>query len=79
MVGNRVYLILHCGGLGSLVGAAYLQLLVFWTIWEKGKFVGGERVPAVLAFEVCMSIFAIIYLGYLYVFRWKAEVFGEGY
>ena len=76
---NKIYVLLHGAGLGCLAGAAYLQMVVFWTIWETGKFVGGERIPAILAFEVCMAIFAILYLGYLFVFRFKAEVFDEGY
>jgi len=76
---NKMHVLLHYTGLGCLAGAAYLQLLVFWTIWEKGKFVGSERIPEILAGEVCMAIFAILYLVYLVVFRFKAEVFDEGY
>ena len=76
---NKIHVLLHSAGLGCLAGAAGLQMIVFWTIWDKGKFVGSERILAILAFEVCIAIFAILYLGYLFVFRFKAEVFDEGY
>jgi len=45
----------------------FLQILVFKDILQQGYFMGIERNPLILQFEVALTIFAVIYLIHLYV------------
>ena len=60
-------LLFHSLGLSCLGGAVFLQILVFKDIVLQGYFFGVEHNPFIRQFELGLTIFAIIYLAYLYV------------
>lgn len=64
---GRLRLVFHSLGLSCLGGAVFLQILVFKDIATQGYFIGVERNPAILFFEVGLTAFSAIYLLYLYV------------
>jgi len=43
-----------------------LQILVFKDIVQQGYFMGIEKNPVILQFEVALTVFALIYLIHLY-------------
>ena len=45
----------------------FLQILVFKDIVQQGYFVGIEKNPVILQFEVALTVFAVIYLIHLYI------------
>ena len=45
----------------------FLQILVFKDIVQQGYFMGIEKNPLILQFEVALTVFAVIYLVHLYV------------
>ncbi len=63
---NRRTLIMlfHCLGLSCLGGAMFLQVLVFAGMLHHGYFMAVENNPAVLATEVVLTFFALIYYAY---------------
>jgi len=60
-------LLFHSLGLSCLGGAVFLQILVFKDIVQQGYFFGVEHNPFIRQFELGLTIFALIYLAYLYV------------
>lgn len=64
---GRLRLVFHSLGLSCLGGAVFLQILVFKDIMQQGYFLGVEKNPVILQFEVALTIFAVIYLLHLYV------------
>jgi len=60
-------LVFHSLGLSCLGGAVFLQILVFKDIATQGYFIGVERNPAILFFEVGLTVFSVIYLLHLFV------------
>lgn len=64
---ERMRLIFHGVGLSCLGGAVFLQILVFKEILQRGYFVGVEKNPIILQFEVALTIFAAVYLVHLYI------------
>jgi len=64
---GRLRLVFHSLGLSCLGGAVFLQILVFKDIVQQGYFMGIERNPVILQFEVALTVFALIYLIHLYV------------
>ena len=63
----RLRLVFHSLGLSCLGGAVLLQILVFKDIVQQGYFMGIEKNPVILQFEVALTVFALIYLIHLYV------------
>jgi len=60
-------LLFHSLGLSCLGGAVFLQILVFKDIVQQGYFFGVEHNPFIRELELALTIFAVIYLLYLYV------------
>lgn len=56
----------HTLGLSCLGGAIFLQILVFADILQRGYFMAVETNPAILAFEIALTAFALIYFIYIY-------------
>jgi len=69
---ERLRLVFHSLGLSCLGGAVFLQILVFKDIVQQGYFVGIERNPIILQFEVALTVFAAIYLIHLYISKIKS-------
>jgi len=63
---RRIRLLLHSLGLSCLGGAIFLQILVFTDILQHGYFMAVENNPAILAFEIVLTAFALIYFIYMY-------------
>jgi len=63
---HRAQVLFHTLGLSCLGGAIFLQLLVFTDIVERGYFTAVENNPAILCFEVLLTMFAAIYFAFLY-------------
>ncbi len=63
---RRMRLFLHSLGLSCLGGAIFLQVLVFADIVQHGYFMAVEQNPAILAFEVGLTVFAAVYFIYIY-------------
>jgi len=45
----------------------FLQVLVFKDILMQGYFLGVEKNPIILQLEIGLTVFALIYLVYMYV------------
>ena len=58
--------LLHSFGLSCLGGAIFLQILVFTDILQHGYFMAVENNPAILTFEIFLTVFALIYFIYVY-------------
>lgn len=56
----------HTIGLSCLGGAIFLQILVFTDILTNGYFMAVEHNPAILTFEVLLTVFSFIYFIYIY-------------
>ncbi|MGB9841708.1 MAG: hypothetical protein ACPLKZ_03165 [Candidatus Bathyarchaeales archaeon] len=65
-ISRRIRIVFHSLGLSCLGGAIFLQALVFADILQRGYFMAVEQNPAILAFEVALTVFAIIYFIYIY-------------
>ncbi|HUT17109.1 MAG TPA: hypothetical protein VMW84_02295 [Acidobacteriota bacterium] len=63
---RRMRFVFHSLGLSCLGGAIFLQILVFADILQHGYFMAVEQNPAILAFEVVLTGFAVIYFIYIY-------------
>ncbi|MDW8040975.1 MAG: hypothetical protein RMJ03_06105 [Nitrososphaerota archaeon] len=63
---RRLQILIHCLGLSCLGGAIFLQILVFTDILQHGYFMAVENNPAILAFEMALTFFALIYFLYMY-------------
>jgi hypothetical protein len=63
---RRMRFVFHSLGLSCLGGAIFLQALVFADILQYGYFMAVEQNPAILAFEVTLTGFAVIYFIYIY-------------
>jgi hypothetical protein len=63
---RRARVLFHTLGLSCLGGAIFLQTLVFVDILQHGYFIAMEQNPAILAFEVTLTAFALIYFVYIY-------------
>ena len=59
-------LLFHSLGLSCLGGAIFLQMLVFTDILQRGYFMAVENNPAILTFEIVLTVFALIYFIYIY-------------
>jgi hypothetical protein len=65
-IDRRLQIIIHSLGLSCLGGAIFLQILVFTDILQHGYFMAVENNPAILAFEITLTLFALIYFIYMY-------------
>ena len=65
-ISRRARVLFHTLGLSCLGGAIFLQTLVFADILQHGYFMAVEQNPAILAFEVVLTGFALIYFIYIY-------------
>ena len=63
---RRMRVLFHTLGLSCLVGAIFLQTLVFTDILQHGYFMAAENNPTILIFEVVLTFFALIYFIYIY-------------
>ena len=63
---RRIRVLFHSLGLSCLGGAIFLQILVFTDILQHGYFMAVESNPAILAFEIVLTFFALIYFVYMY-------------
>jgi hypothetical protein len=63
---RKIRFVFHSLGLSCLGGAIFLQGLVFADILQHGYFMAVEQNPAILAFEVALTGFAVIYFIYIY-------------
>ena len=59
-------LLFHTLGLSCLGGSIFLQALVFLDIFQQGHFTAVEGNPAILAFEIGLTAFALTYFTYIY-------------
>lgn len=58
--------------MSCLGGAVFLQILVFKDIVQQGYFMGIEKNPVILQFEVVLTIFAVVYLMHLYISKLRS-------
>ncbi|MGQ9538749.1 MAG: hypothetical protein ACUVTE_04090 [Candidatus Bathycorpusculaceae bacterium] len=65
-IDRRIQILIHSLGLSCLGGAIFLQILVFTDILQHGYFMAVESNPAILAFEIVLTVFALIYFIYMY-------------
>jgi hypothetical protein len=65
-ISRRLQILIHTVGLSCLGGAIFLQILVFTDILQHGYFMAVENNPAVLGFEIALTLFALIYFLYMY-------------
>ena len=63
---REVSLIVNCLGLSCLGGAIFLQIIVFSGIFLRGYFRAVEPNSAVVAVELAMAVFAVVYFIYIY-------------
>ena len=63
---RRIRVLFHTLGLSCLGGAILLQILVFMDILQHGYFMAVENNPAILIFEIVLTVFALIYFIYMY-------------
>ncbi len=63
---RRMRFVFHSLGLSCLGGAIFLQMLVFADILHQGYFMAIEQNSTILAFEVALTGFAVIYFIYIY-------------
>jgi hypothetical protein len=63
---RRVRALFHALGLGCLGGAIFLQTVVFAGILQHGYFFAVEQNPVILAFEVALTAFALIYFVHIF-------------
>ncbi len=63
---RRMQVLFHTLGLSCLGGAIFLQLLVFTDILTRGYFMAVEKNPAILAFEVLLTVFSLVYFIFIY-------------
>jgi hypothetical protein len=63
---RRIRALFHTLGLSCLGGAIFLQVLVFTDILQHGYFMAVENNPAILIFEILLTVFALIYFIYIY-------------
>ncbi|MGQ9551504.1 MAG: hypothetical protein ACUVUE_03660 [Candidatus Bathycorpusculaceae bacterium] len=63
---RRILVVFHNLGLSCLGGAIFLQILVFSDILQRGYFVAVEKNLAILALEIALTAFALIYFVYIY-------------
>jgi hypothetical protein len=63
---RRMRVLFHTLGLSCLGGAIFLQILVFTDIFQHGYFMAAENNPAILIFEILLTVFALIYFIYIY-------------
>jgi len=63
---RRIRVLFHSLGLSSLGGAIFLQILVFTDILQHGYFMAVENNPAILLFEIALTLFAFIYFIFIY-------------
>ena len=63
---RRMRVLFHTLGLSCLGGAIFLQILVFTDILQHGYFMAVENNPAILIFEIFLTVFALVYFVYMY-------------
>jgi hypothetical protein len=63
---RRMRVLFHTLGLSCLGGAIFLQVLVFTDILQHGYFMAVENNPAILIFEIFLTVFTLIYFIYMY-------------
>jgi hypothetical protein len=64
--GNRIsHMLWHGFGLSCMGSALFLQSIVFLSILKNGYFRGAEQNPTILASEVVLTGFAIVYFCWL--------------
>ncbi len=63
---RRFRQLLHTLGFSCIGGAVFLQILVFGDIATQGYFLAVEQNKLVLALEVALTTFALVYFSYVY-------------
>lgn len=63
---RRMQALFHTVGLSCLGGAIFLQVLVFTDILQHGYFMAVESNPAILSFEIVLTVFSAVYFVYMY-------------
>jgi hypothetical protein len=63
---KRVVLLFHCLGFSCLFGAVLHQILTFAEILQYGRSVAVEPNPTILATEIVLSFFTLIYFMHLF-------------
>jgi hypothetical protein len=58
---RRIRIVFHSLGLSCIGGAIFLQILVFADILQHGYFMAVEQNPTILAFELALTAFSVIY------------------
>jgi hypothetical protein len=66
-VDRRLRQFVHCLGFSCIGGAIFLQILVFSDILLQGYFFAVEGNQLILALEVVLTFFALIYFLYVYL------------
>ncbi len=64
---GKRHILFHSLGLSCLGGAIFLQILVFSDIFRHGYFMAVERNPAILGFEIVLTVFASVYFVFIYL------------
>jgi hypothetical protein len=64
---RKIIVVLHSLGLSCIGGAIFLQLLVFSSILYEGNFKAVETNPIILAGEMVLTVFGLIYFIYFYL------------
>lgn len=63
---RRMRVLFHSLGLSCLGGALFLQVLVFADILMRGYFMAVERNSVILASEIGLTAFSLVYFVYIY-------------
>jgi hypothetical protein len=63
---RQARILFHGLGLSCLGGAIFLQILVFTDILQQGYFMAVENNHVILAFEIVLTFFALIYFIFVY-------------
>jgi hypothetical protein len=63
---HKISLVIHSLGLSCLGGAIFLQILVFSDILMQGYFRAVETNSTILALEMTLTAFTVVYFLYIY-------------
>lgn len=63
---QRLLLLVHSLGFSAIGGAIFLQILTFYDIANRGYFLAVENNKAILATELVLTAFTLVYFVYLY-------------
>ena len=71
---EHVKMLFHALGLSCLAGAVFLEVLVFVDIFFHGYFVAVENNMMILALELFLTLFTVIYFVHIYKSKVKEVI-----